>query len=216
MTDALLLKKYIEAFYIFDDRKVIVGRPKRGILAKMSFYLLSVFNTVENVPKDMWETDTVDNGTISWNVIECKSSENDLAVLEDKLNAKLPYLYRLLIMNYRFWKANLDTHRLLANPTGLGFNGLLQQIFADKSIYPNLLKNGFIQFAWLGELYDPVCFNLNEKIEDDCQIVSIDHETLMSEGKIEKKVLAQSYRNLVSDTIIAVEKFKKQENKNSV
>ena len=117
---------------------------------------------------------------------------------------RFPPLYEELLLSYRWERADLASFRLLANPPGPDFSGLLAEMTVNKNLFSICLKNGFIQFGFgPGVCYDPVCFDLNGKSHrKNYKAVILDHEEILCNSKTEvKAILADNFENLVRSTV---------------
>lgn len=195
-----LIKQFVDTFMIFDDGIITIAPAKKGFVKLMGKIFQSNY---PSIPKEMWVSDLInENGTIQWKIIQEQVAPDEINKLESRLKCKLPNLYVELISNYRFWEVYLKEYRLLANPTGNGFEGLIGEIFKDEQMCLFLSNNNLIQFGKDESHYDPVCFDLLHKVDDiDYKIVKVDHEAILQNGKIEKKVIADSFKALINKTI---------------
>jgi hypothetical protein len=76
--------------------------------------------------------------------------ETDPKVLEpiyEKLPARFPPLYELLVLTYRWAEVDLEAYRLLANPPGPDLSGLFAKMMCDPGLWNALIPAGFIQFG---------------------------------------------------------------------
>ena len=121
--------------------------------------------------------------------------------LETRLPARLPPLYRQLILAYRYPRATVGGVYLLANPPSPGLTGLEAAMFRDELLSRVLLRHGYLQFGSGGGglSYDPVCFNAARRRGDgDMEVVRLDHEQILCYERIRvQAVLAPSFREFV-------------------
>ena len=139
-----------------------------------------------------------------WRPFRCQT---DRSAIDDFYKAcphRLPPLFEELVLGYRWAQVDLGRFRLLANPPGSDFNGILSQMRRDKALWKDLIANGYVQFGMASDLnYDPVCFDTSGRQPDgDCRVVQIDHEEILCNGRIrEIGELARSFRLLMIQTI---------------
>lgn len=130
-----------------------------------------------------------------------------LASLETRLPAPFPYLYRFLITHFKFAEFEVGPVMFFAN-TGQQdvFHDISRSLFADEGMYPVLLRNGLIQFGQqAGGGYDPVCFDMKVRRNNDAPIVQLDHEDILIRNQVRiVKHIAPSFRDLL-DRVIAGE-----------
>lgn len=123
-----------------------------------------------------------------------------LAPLETRLPSPFPAAYRFLIRHFKFAQFEVGPIMFFAN-TGQReiFNDISRALFADEGMYPVLLKNGLIQFGrQAGGDYDPVCFDVKARREDDAPIVQLDHEDILVRNRVRiVKNVAASFHEFV-------------------
>ena len=84
-------------------------------------------------------------------------------------------------------------------PEGTDYFELRKRIFCDPGLYDTLLPKGFIQFGKCDIAdYDPICFDTNNKSNNDYPIVQIDHEYVLCDDIIDiTQQIAPSFRELI-------------------
>ena len=87
------------------------------------------------------------------------------------------------------------------------FYELSNKVFRDKGMFPTLQKNGFLQFGNPFEPnYDPICFAMQHRKNDDAPIVQLDHEEILIRERIRiVKEIAPSFKKFLRQVI--AEKF---------
>lgn len=144
-------------------------------------------------------------------------SEADLAALQEQGIPRLPRLYEQLLRTWAWDRAEAFAHELslsfpgwnrplqytiLGNPVGKGpFGPLVRQMKRDPVLWNTLRPTLLIPFAQGGfQAYDPICFDLRRGNRDDCPIVSVDHEEILCNDRIQTRDLAPSFRDLLVRT----------------
>jgi hypothetical protein len=133
-----------------------------------------------------------------------ETPSNQLLPIFSKIKLKFPVLYEELLLNFRWYGADVGVIRLLRNPPGPDFNGLETEMFRDEGIYRLCIEHGFIQFGRGPDLcYDPVCFDTNNSKDfNQYPIVQLDHEAILCNYKLKIAVrLADSFEHLVRKII---------------
>lgn len=76
---------------------------------------------------------------------------------------------------------------------------LATSMFADPVLNNTLIPNGFSRFAMAPDYcYDPFCFDLNRFRDDDCPIVRLNHESILSYDTIGDVVTVfDTFRDLI-------------------
>ncbi|HUO03916.1 MAG TPA: SMI1/KNR4 family protein [Candidatus Binataceae bacterium] len=117
--------------------------------------------------------------------IRASDSTPWVATFEERVGFSLPRPFRSLISRYRFAEFTVGPISFFAN-TGVNLDGELSRaVFADKGIWPFLLKIGYIQFGRpAGGSYDPVCFDTTRGKNGDAPIVRIDHEGALIRNRL--------------------------------
>ena len=133
----------------------------------------------------------------------CKQTTNfaNLEPLYERLPARFPRLYEKLVLSYRWEVSTIrQGYRVLANPPGHDFSGLIEQIYRDQGLADELLPNGLIQFASCE--YDPICFHTESRSSRDSPIVRVDHEQILCNYRIKiVETVASSFRDFVQKLI---------------
>jgi hypothetical protein len=105
--------------------------------------------------------------------------------LDKKLPQRWPKPFWSLIQRYRFCNFEVGPLMLFANSGHHLFYELSDRVLKDKSIFPTLHKNGFLQFGLPHETnYDPVCFDMKRRSGDDAPIIQLDHEEILQWSRI--------------------------------
>ena len=141
-------------------------------------------------------------GMYEWRILPAQPNPWVLAIRQ-KLPSPYPPLYEVLISRYRFAEFEIGPVLFLANTGTHVFNELADAAFRDKGLSPALLQNGLLQFGrQAGGHYDPVCFDMKRRLEDDAPIVQIDHECVLIEDRIRVVgEIAPSFRAFVEAVI---------------
>lgn len=110
----------------------------------------------------------------------------------------LPKIYLQIVLSYRWVEVDLHLLRFGGNPPGDGLQLLSESMFSDPVLTQTLKPNGYIRFGMAADCYDPICFDLNRALDGDCPVVQIDHESVLTHGKIGDVVtLFDTFRELV-------------------
>ena len=139
-----------------------------------------------------------------WRPIKMETEPSLLDPIYSTMSGRFPPLFESLVLSYRWAEVDLRSYRLIANPPGAGFAGLLHEMSKDPIIWSCLLEAGYIQFGKGPDVdYDPVCFDLGAQNENsDCMIVKIDHEQILCHKRVKKVAeLAPTFEQLMLDTI---------------
>ena len=136
-----------------------------------------------------------------WNVVRwrpLKRQTPPLAVSAIRFAGKLPTLYELFALSYRWPQVQLGACRLLANELATDLQPLANSMLIDPLLNQTLVPAHYVRFATATENYDPICFDLNRYAGDDCPIVRLDHESiLMHESIGNTKTIFETFRELV-------------------
>ncbi|HET9836980.1 MAG TPA: hypothetical protein VFR84_02015 [Candidatus Angelobacter sp.] len=139
-----------------------------------------------------------------WRPLRMETSLEALQAIYQKLPARFPPLYEMLLLSYRWAAVRLGSYRLLANPPGPDLSGFLHNIERDNGLWTALIPSGFIQFGHGSDVdYDPVCFDIRSRSKKgDYRVVKIDHEEILCNNRIKVVAeLAPSFEQLVLSTI---------------
>ena len=145
-----------------------------------------------------------EHGGAAWRPRKVATLIEALDAVYSKLPARFPPLYEQLLLSYRWAEVDLQSCRLLANPMGSDFQGLIEEMSRDSAIWNALRPAGYKQFGKGPDLnYDPVCFDIkSRKKKRECRIVQIDHEEILCNYKVKVVAeLAPSFFELLQDTI---------------
>jgi hypothetical protein len=180
-----------------DEAKTLVDR------FVASFEKLSQLETNEILDPVAWQLAIGERNQFGYKQWRPSKVSTDRAMLErvySSLPARFPPLFELLLLSYRWAKADLRRYALLANPPGHDLSGFLEQISSDRAIWKCLTGSGYLQFGSGPDIdYDPVCFDLRSRNNSaDCRIVKIDHEQILcnAQAKITAE-LAPSFEQLM-------------------
>ena len=118
----------------------------------------------------------------------------------------LPELYEQLATSFRWPEVDLGICRLLPNSPADDLGPLAASMFADPVLNNTLIPNGFSRFAMAPDYcYDPICFDLNRFRDNDCPIVRLNHESVLSYDTIGDVVTVfGSFRELIY-AVLAIE-----------
>lgn len=133
-----------------------------------------------------------------------KTDPTALDDMYDKLPARFPPLYEELILSYRWnYPANVRECRLLANPAGADFSGLLAAMMQDKIIFDVCRDNGLILFARGPDIsHDPICFDARTGKRRSFRIVRVEHESILINNSIvQHSVLARNFEEFVASIV---------------
>ncbi len=150
-------------------------------------------------------------------------SEMDLAFLQEQGIPHLPHLYEQLLRSWAWHPAAAYSHELafsfpgwnrplrytvLGNPVGkIPFGPLLKQMKRDSLLWNALRPVQLIPFAQGGfQTYDPICFDLRRASNNDCPIVSVNHEEILCHDRIQTVDFAPSFRDFINQTLKVMQK----------
>jgi hypothetical protein len=128
-----------------------------------------------------------------------------------RLPVRLPPLFELLLLSYRWAEVDISLCTLIANPPGPDLSGFLKKISGEQVLWRGLTTAGYTQFGRAaGGNYDPVCFDWrSRKKTRDCKIVRIDHEEILCNDRVRVLCeIAPSFEELILKTIAEAEKSK--------
>jgi hypothetical protein len=141
-------------------------------------------------------------GYKAWRPARLKTDPAQVESLYAKLPARFPPLYERLLLTYRWDMVDLELLRLLPNPPGDNFSGLLAN---EKNFLSNfLIRAGCIRFGLGADIdFDPICFELkSRKKNKEFRIVKIDHEDILCREKLTVvSEVAPTFRDLVLKVI---------------
>lgn len=155
----------------------------------------------DQLPEELREKVT-DYGRYKWQIRQ--SAKNPwVEKFLQRLPQTPPALFRSLIEMYRFVEFEVGPVMFFANTGQPLFNELATSVFRDKGLFPVLHQNGYLEFGKQnGGGYDPVCFDMKRRRQDDAPIVRLDHEEILLKTRI--KVLneiAPSFRDFLTTAI---------------
>jgi hypothetical protein len=116
---------------------------------------------------------------------------------------RLPLLFETFAESFGWLDVDLRICRLFANPPATDFVYLSTAMFADPVLNNTLLPLRLVRFALAPDCcYDPICFDLSDFDGDDCPIVRLEHESILTRARVGKRdVLFHSFRELVRTVI---------------
>jgi hypothetical protein len=175
-----LLARFVETFEHFDALSSLPSEP---------------------VPPEL--TIPAPTGFDRWRPAVIATGRDRLENFYRKVPGPFPALYEQLVLSYRWLDVHLGTVMLFGNPPGPNLDRLTAAILSDPVLINTLLPAGLIPFGRVsGGGYDPMCFDLNARKRDDCPIIQVEHESVLSQDRIGKKWLRYpSFRELVCETI---------------
>ena len=182
--DLKLLDEFVACFGRWDDR--VVGYDVEEVTPELA-----------TGPEDEY-------GFRRWQPQRVDTPSTALEALYAVLPARLPHLYELLLLRYRWATVDLGRYRLVANAPGPDLDRLLPVLSRDPALWETLLPAGYVRFGMGPDMdYDPVCFDIRrERRHRDYRIVKFDHEEILCHGRLKEVAeLAPTFRELVRQTI---------------
>ncbi|MFC1759443.1 hypothetical protein ACFL2H_11865 [Planctomycetota bacterium] len=187
--DVDLIRRFVSSFERLDD--------------------LDYFDEPEPPAELRWEVEEDDGmcsgpgRRIEWRPAAIDTPADALSIFDDRVSARLPRLYKLLIQSYRWLEVHLESLCLFANPPGPDLQALFDQMYADPVLNYTLNPAGFVRFAMAASgCYDPVCFDLNQYHDGECPIVRFEHESILCFDKIgESEQIFSSFREMMESEI---------------
>ena len=183
--DADLLRRFVEAFPVFDGMRVGLDLELDGDITE-----------IVAAPFD-------EGGWTDWRPAPVDLSMDALHELYRHVPGPMPPLYERLVLSYRWTEVDVGRVRLLGSlPPGL--QGLQGAILRDPGLFEQLSPAGFLQFGRGPDMdYDPVCFDLRRREADgDCRIVKFDHEEILCNRRLrEVAEIAPSFRALIESIL---------------
>lgn len=182
MTDESLLIHFVASFGMADDLTALDVIPTALTTDKRSLL-----------------------GFPKWRPAAIETERKYLEELYKYIPGPFPSLYEQLILKFRWLDVYLDDElQLLANPPGTSLQGLADRILADRLLVSVLFPHRLIPFAKAGDSYDPICFDLSQKIADsDSRIVRVEHESVLCDEKVgEVWTVYDSFRTLVNSFVV--------------
>ena len=148
--------------------------------------------------------DSEDWNVVRWQPAAIATSPDTLGLIHRV--GVLPSLYRQLVLSYRWPDVDIGVCRLLCNLPADNLQPLAASMFADPILNNTLIPNGFARFALApNECYDPICFDLNRFTNDDCPVVRLNHESIVTHDTIGDVVTVfGSFRELIHG-VLAIE-----------
>lgn len=128
------------------------------------------------------------------------SPRSALSVL--RVAGHLPALFEELALSFRWPEVSLGAVRLFPNVPAVDLQPLADSMFADPVLNNNLLAAKLVRIGLSADNYDPICFDLKRMRYDDCPIVKLDHEAILTKDRIGGfEDLFDSFRDFVVDMI---------------
>jgi hypothetical protein len=134
----------------------------------------------------------------------------DYAALEGllaNLPGRLPPLFELLLLSYRWAQVDVGLCELIANPPGPDLMGFLKEMSRDRGLWESLRPASYVQFG-KGYDYDPICFDMSAREKNgERKIVKISHEEILCNYRV--KVVAEiapTFEQFVVRSIEALER----------
>jgi len=130
------------------------------------------------IPSDLRGSET-DYGAFEWQICPATNNMRIEGFLQ-QLPQVLPHPFRSPIMRYRFAQFEVGPVMFFANTGQPLFNELSTSVFRDKGLFPTLHQNGYLEFGKRsGGWYDPICFDMKRRHQDDAPLVQLDHEEIL-------------------------------------
>jgi hypothetical protein len=181
MKDAELIDQFVASFEKLDEMSEL--RETNPIAWELRV----------SEPNDEWKW-------FEWRASKIITDRSHLDAVYQKIPARFPPLYEQLVLSYRWAEIDIESCRLLPNPSGPDLSRLLKEIERDPAIWENLIPAGYIQFGRGPDMdYDPVCFEIKSRSDSkDYRIVKIDHEEILCNNRVRVVgEVALSFRQLV-------------------
>ncbi len=177
MTDSELIRRFVDCFTRLDDSTFSHNDPPPPEFAA-------------GIDPDDWNA-------IRWKPASIGAAEASLKVI--RRVGPLPRLYELLATSYRWPAVELSVCHLLPNLPADDLTPLAASMFADPVLNNILIPNGFSRFAsGPCQSYDCFCFDHNRYDSNDCPVVRINHESVLSEDSVGNvETVFDSFRDLI-------------------
>ena len=183
--DSGLLHRFVETFAQLDDLEWHSDSPLPAALTPLG---------------------PADSTTQRWQPAQINTPVNALKDIRRDQRA-LPELFEQLVTSYRWLDVDLGVCRLLPNYPADDLTPLSREMFKDPVLNNTLLPARLIRFAKAPfGCYDPICFDLSRAAEQDCPIVRVNHETILSDISLgDVTTIFDSFRELVVAVINSVD-----------
>lgn len=132
------------------------------------------------------------------------AAHEQLESIYAELPARFPPLFQQLVLSYRWAEISLGKYRLVENPPGADFSGLLAAMKKDDFMWNHMIRAGYIRFGKGPDMdYDPVCFDISSRRKNqDYRIVKLDHEEILCNERIKVVAeLAPGFEELMVETV---------------
>lgn len=186
MSDTKLLTQFVESFARLDEMLALEEVPDELLVKPQT---------------ETWESWREFS---RWQPFLVETDPAELESLYQKIGGTFPPLYEQLLLSYRWLEVDLKLLRLFANPPGDKFDGLSETIFADRGLAEVLIPAGYVPFGRSSVNYDPMCFDLNNRLSaGDCPVVQFEHEAILCERQIgEQWQRWASFRDLMNEVVL--------------
>lgn len=120
------------------------------------------------------------NDWIPWKAIPSKVTDDDITILENKINLKYPELYKDFLKYKHFYDLENINDIIFFKHCVRDWRSDLLENYFEYWEPDEIIKKGFIPFANYSD-WGVVCFDTNRMINDDCPIIMFDHENFYNE-----------------------------------
>ena len=166
--DIRQIRSLLEAYYAPDTARGVASDPP----------------TQYTVPPEM-QVGSVDNeGWVQWRITEPRITLDDVAALESRFAVTFPDYFRayLLTACHLFDQVRSSRYNQLVSMTHVPSNAPLRPLESLLTNWRPLISASYIPFAEWGDGWGPMCFDAQQRVDDDCPIVWMDHEILVPLG----------------------------------
>ena len=155
----------------------------------------------DEIPQEL-RTPEVDHDSFNW-TIRAAPSNPWIDNLVNRLPQALPAAHQSFVKRYRFCNFEVGPLMFFANTGQNIFYELSDRAFLDKFLFPTLHKNGYLEFGKPHQSnYDPVCFAMQRRKNDDAPIVQLDHEEILIRERIRiVREIAPSFKKFLQQAI---------------
>jgi hypothetical protein len=137
------------------------------------------------VPPEMQIGTPDEEGLVQWRITPSPLTDQDISDLEARFNVAFPNFFRAYLLaachlfdqvcSRRFDQKILMMPVPSNNPTGA-----LESLMSS---WQPLIAASFVPFAEWGDSWGPMCFDALQRSNDDCPIVWMDHDILITLGE---------------------------------